>query len=45
MSARVQAVCEDPGMTAAEDTQARSVSEDRIAELLSDAGEFFEAYL
>jgi DNA primase-like protein len=32
-------------MTAAEDTQARRVSEDRIAELLADAGEFFEAFL
>jgi DNA primase-like protein len=32
-------------MTAAEDTQARGVSEDRIAELLADAGEFFEAFL
>jgi DNA primase-like protein len=32
-------------MTAAEDTQARRASEDLIAELLADAGEFFEAYL
>jgi len=38
-------LCEDPGITATEETEARRVSEDRIAELLADAGEFFEAYL
>jgi hypothetical protein len=44
-SAQAHAVCEDPGITATQDTNVRTVSEDRIAELLADAGEFFEAYL
>jgi hypothetical protein len=42
---QAQAVCEDRGITTTQDTETKRVSEDRIAELLADAGELFEAYL